>query len=81
LELHQCSKHFRFLALLVLAAFWVLCLIPFHKTRLLPIPSVAALGKIGRIDFLNAYRSVKQAAAALARSYGQDFSIELDASM
>jgi hypothetical protein len=66
---------------LVLGRMFFLMLIRFDKTRFLPVPSVAALRKIGSTDLVKAYEELKEAALDLAKEYGEEYASSLAAAM
>jgi hypothetical protein len=73
LAVRQAAVTFRMASSMVLAkiSFWHSVRLV-DRWRLLPAPSVAGLGKTGRVDLLVSYQAVRQAALALARFYGQE---------
>lgn len=79
LDLVKVTARFRSFAFRVRCKIIVFSLINFHKLRFLPIPSVAALRTSGDSDLLQLYRSVKQAATALASLYGDECVEEISA--
>ena len=82
-ELRSAALEFRVAIRVALAKIWLLSLIHFDKISFIPIPSVAALGRTGKIDLVNAYQKVKQAAVNLASVYGEEneFANEISAAM
>ena len=58
---------FMLLAMVDLSYMWFLSLLHFDKLRFMPVPSIAALRKVGSRDIVQAYERVVQATANLAR--------------
>ena len=79
--LRRTAKACRFACIAALSKIWFLMFLRFDQTRLLPIPSVAALAQSGRTILLLAYQEMKDAAALLGNSYGEEFVEELRAAM
>ena len=70
-ELRTAGVHFAVAVNLALAKIWLLGLLPFEDWRFIPLPSVAALRRIGGIDLREAYVRVKEATIALTALYGE----------
>jgi hypothetical protein len=49
-------------------------LLRFDRFDLLPVPSVAALARIGKVDMLKLHDAIRSAAVALARTYDEEYS-------
>jgi hypothetical protein len=79
--LRRTAKACRFACLAALAKIWFLMLLRFDLTRFLPIPSVAALAETGKTGLLLAYQEMKDAAALLGASYGEEFGEDLRAAL
>jgi hypothetical protein len=81
IALYREGKKFRRLALAYVTRTWFLCLWRFDKCRILPVPSVAALRRILGRDYLEAYKRLVEATAALGLIYGEDDADELRSRM
>jgi len=79
--LRRTAKACRFTCMLALAKIWFLMLLRFDLTRLLPIPNVSALERTGRTGLWLAYQEMKDAAALLGASFGEEFSDQLRAAL
>jgi hypothetical protein len=62
----ECAAFLR-IAFWDLLYIWLLSLLHFDRWRLMPVPSITGLRKVGSEDILQAYERVRQAAANLAR--------------
>lgn len=82
-ELRREGIRFLFAMGLMLAKIWLLTLFPFENWKFLPLPSVAALARIGRFDLRAAYQRVKDATIALATFHGDgtEFADEIQSRM
>ena len=76
------ASEFRMLTQVVLTKIWFLSLLhQLDKLHLAPALRVAALRKTGTADVLNLYERLKDAAAALALTYGVDYYNEINSRM
>lgn len=82
-DLRREGLHFLLAMGFMLARMWLLTLPPFEEWKFLPVPSAAALARIGRIDIREAYQRVKDATIALAAFYGDgtEFADEIGSRM
>lgn len=81
LSLHREAVTFLIACRVVRIKIWFWSLLHFDRWAVVPLPRVSALRRPGSIDLLQSYQRVKQAAAALASIYGEEYSTEIEALM
>lgn len=81
LSLHREAVTFLIACRVVRIKIWFWSLLHFDRWAVVPLPRVSALRRPGSIDLLQSYQRVKQAAAALASIYGEEYSTEIEVLM
>ena len=77
-QLVKTARRFRRIALVTMFRIGFLSLLHFDKLHFLPIPSIAALRKVGGADLLQSFEAVRDAAAKLAgTAYGEEYAEEI----
>lgn len=77
LSLHREAITFLVAARVALVKIWLWSVVQFEKWPAVPCATMAGLRTPGSVDLLHAYQRVKDAAAALASVYGEEYSEEI----